>query len=203
MSLNEIDFYTTTIVNAVIKSTTLTIPTCSYNPHTKPYWNTTVKEAHKREMESRIKWVKEGKPRGMQHPSYAEYKRKKRHFRQCQESASEEYINKLMKTLTTLQESTFAYFGNSFVVKNHVNQKYIQKYNLQIGLVTHQKALLRYLLNTFPQYIKLNKIIPLIMISTTVSSMNTIILNPKRLKILFSVRMTALRKKKFLTLFHY
>lgn len=94
MSLNEIDVYTTTIINAVIKSADLTIPTCSYNPHTKPYWNTTVKEAHKSEMESRINWIQEGKPRGMQHPSYAKYKRAKRHFRQCQESASEEYMKK-------------------------------------------------------------------------------------------------------------
>jgi hypothetical protein len=45
-------------------------------------------------MELRIRWIKEGRPRGMQHTSYAEYKRAKRHFRRCQESASQEFIRK-------------------------------------------------------------------------------------------------------------
>jgi exonuclease III len=95
LTTNDINTYSAENFNAVIKkSTKLTIPMCSYNPHTKPYWNSTVNDAHKNEMELRIRWIKEGRPRGMQHTSYTEYKRAKHHFRRCQESASQEFIRK-------------------------------------------------------------------------------------------------------------
>ncbi|KAJ8320664.1 hypothetical protein KUTeg_002251, partial [Tegillarca granosa] len=68
------------------------VPLSSYNPHTKPYWKKDVKQAHSNERKMRNIWLLDGKPRGFQHVSYANYKAAKDCFRRVQKAASEKHL---------------------------------------------------------------------------------------------------------------
>ncbi|CAG2242588.1 unnamed protein product [Mytilus edulis] len=69
-----------------------TVPKCSFNPFTKPYWTSGVKIAHEKERTLRKAWVIDGRPRGMHYDSYKLYKRAKHEFRNIQQAAYEQYI---------------------------------------------------------------------------------------------------------------
>lgn len=154
-------------------------------------------------MESRIKWVKEGKPRGMQHPSYAEYKRKKRHFRQCQESASEEYMKQTYEDIDNAAGIDIRLFWKLIRRQKPRQSKIYPEIQFADRTGNTPESVASVFAEYFSTIYQTEQNYTFDKRTTTVSSMNTTILNPKRLKILFSVRMTALRKKKFLTLFHY
>ncbi|CAC5409893.1 unnamed protein product [Mytilus coruscus] len=64
-----------------------------YNPHTKPYWNADMKKAHTKERNMRRVWMQDGRPRGMQHESYFNYKLAKRDFRNIQKLANDDINN--------------------------------------------------------------------------------------------------------------
>ncbi|KAK3098283.1 hypothetical protein FSP39_017953 [Pinctada imbricata] len=88
----EIDSYCEILSNVLVVSANKILPCTTYNPHTKPYWTKDVKIAHKNEREKRLEWISAGRPRGMAYLEYAEYKRAKRQFRNCQQMAMEKYI---------------------------------------------------------------------------------------------------------------
>lgn len=88
----------------------IAIPKCGYNPHTKPYWNTEVKHAHDNERKLRTIWVTEGRPRGMQHKSYREYKAAKTQFRRAQQTANEQYLQKCYDDLNEAAECDIRLF---------------------------------------------------------------------------------------------
>ncbi|KAK3106167.1 hypothetical protein FSP39_014105 [Pinctada imbricata] len=96
MSNDELDQMFCDILKSCAKSI---IPCKKFNPHTKPYWNSDVKAAHKHEKEMRRVWLQAGQPRGMNYVEYANYKRAKRKFRNCQKTASDEYMTRTMQDI--------------------------------------------------------------------------------------------------------
>ena len=77
------DFYET-LTQTMHRCAEKHIPTSSYKRHLKPYWkneNGVLKTLHKDMRETRILWIREGKPRGNQYSSYKEYKKAKKVFR--------------------------------------------------------------------------------------------------------------------------
>ncbi|CAC5398172.1 unnamed protein product [Mytilus coruscus] len=64
----------------------------SFNPTTKPYWSDEVKQAHKAKRLARRKWINQGRPRGVNFPSYVEYKSAKNEFRNRQRFAYSAYM---------------------------------------------------------------------------------------------------------------
>ncbi|VDI24480.1 Hypothetical predicted protein [Mytilus galloprovincialis] len=81
-----------------------------YNPHTKPYWNADVKQAHTKERNMRRVWMQDGRPRGMQHESYFNYKRAKRDFRNIQKLANEQYIEETYDDINNAAECDIRLF---------------------------------------------------------------------------------------------
>ncbi|CAC5401107.1 unnamed protein product [Mytilus coruscus] len=88
-----------------------------YNPHTKPYWNADVKKAHTKERSMRRVWMQDGRPRGMQHESYFNYKRAKRDFRNIQKLANERYIEETYDDINNAAECDIRLFWK--LIKRH------------------------------------------------------------------------------------
>ena len=98
------------IEDILIDTANRVIPKSTFNCHTKPYWNTDVKQAHKVERDMRNIWVSEGRPRGMIHESYYNYKRAKRDFRNIQSAAYEKYINETLDDINHAAECDIRLF---------------------------------------------------------------------------------------------
>ncbi|KAI8484277.1 hypothetical protein Bbelb_380620 [Branchiostoma belcheri] len=58
-----------------------TLPTKVIKSHQKPYWSTTLTEAHQKQVRSWLSWKEAGKPREKDNILYAEYKKNKSQFR--------------------------------------------------------------------------------------------------------------------------
>ncbi|KAJ8299638.1 hypothetical protein KUTeg_023698 [Tegillarca granosa] len=101
-SNEDSDCFYDTLTNAILKCSDAQIAKSTFNPKTKPYWNNDVKMAHKNERNARKIWVTEGKPRGMQHDSYRNYKRFKNIFRKVQKAACDSYYDNMVKLIKLL-----------------------------------------------------------------------------------------------------
>ena len=95
----DIDSSYSELIKIIHEAADKAIPKCGFNTYTKPYWNANVKQAHDNERAYRKTWLNEGRPRGMQHDSYRNYKRAKAEFRRVQSSANEQYLNKCYEDL--------------------------------------------------------------------------------------------------------
>lgn len=80
-SKDDIDVYNQTLIDILSTSASSCIPSSRINPYTKPGWTKAIKKLHATERVMRRKWIQEGRPRGMQHDAYRNYKRANRAFR--------------------------------------------------------------------------------------------------------------------------
>ncbi|VDI49007.1 Hypothetical predicted protein [Mytilus galloprovincialis] len=106
----DINLFYHNLVNTLINTAKVTIPCNMYNPHTKLYWNADVKQAHTKERNMRRAWMQDGRPRGMQHESYFNYKRAKRDFRNIQKLANEQYIEETYDDINNAAECDIRLF---------------------------------------------------------------------------------------------
>lgn len=83
----NVDTLNNDLVKILKYTSSTTIPHCGYNPYTKPYWNSEVKNALNEERYKRRCWVADGRPRAMHFKSYREYKRTKSKLRNVQHTA--------------------------------------------------------------------------------------------------------------------
>ena len=83
-SAADVDQYCQVVKEALQTCAARNIPHSKFKSFIKPYWNSNVKAAHSNATQKRRLWIRDGKPRGMQHASYAEYKRAKSNFRNIQ-----------------------------------------------------------------------------------------------------------------------
>lgn len=81
-----------------------TIPTSKYRLYLKPEWTPKVKHLHDLERQKRRMWISEGRPRGMCHESYKNYKRAKRDFRNGLQFAHDEFMTKAFKNINEASE---------------------------------------------------------------------------------------------------
>jgi hypothetical protein len=100
------------LVTILKYSASITIPHCGYNPYTKPYWNSEVKNTQNEEQHKRKYWVADGRPRDIYFESYRDYKRAKSMFRNVQYTAYEQNVYRKCKMTMMPRNVIFDYFGN-------------------------------------------------------------------------------------------
>ena len=81
-SEDEVENYLRIITNILISTAKIYIP-ASKVPYVKPYWTSGVKRAHDNARLKRKLWIENGKPLGMMHDSYKNYKTAKKEFQIC------------------------------------------------------------------------------------------------------------------------
>ena len=83
-NIEDIEQYYDTIRRTMLQSSDKWVPMCKYKRYLKPYWKSEggiLKTLHSEMRNARIDWIRQGKPRGLQHPTYCEYKKAKKIFR--------------------------------------------------------------------------------------------------------------------------
>jgi hypothetical protein len=106
----DIDLFYESLVSMLNISYARTIPTSKYNAHKNTYWSPSVKHAHGHARENRNVWVTNGRPRGMHHASYSEYKQAKRQFRNTPTSAVDAYCEYIYRDTDTAAECDIRLF---------------------------------------------------------------------------------------------
>ena len=112
-SPSQIENYATSISEILKTCAANNIPCSKFKSYAKPYWSADVKAAHENAVQKRRVWIENGKPRGMQHVSYAEYKREKSKCRKVLRNAIFEFESQQLIDINESSESTiFVYFGH-------------------------------------------------------------------------------------------
>ncbi|CAC5418233.1 unnamed protein product [Mytilus coruscus] len=108
----DVDIVNTEIESILHAAADSVIPTCVFNPYTKPYWTPDVKKAHQTERSMRKRRLADGRPRGMIHESYKHliYKKAKYEFRNVQHAAYEQCIQKCYDDINKAAESDIRLF---------------------------------------------------------------------------------------------
>ncbi|CAG2248802.1 unnamed protein product [Mytilus edulis] len=106
----DVDTVNTEIESILHAAADSVIPKCVFNPYTKPYWTPDVKKAHQTERSMRKRWLADGRPRGMSHESYKHYKKAKYEFRNVQNAAYEQYIQKCYDDINEAAECDIRLF---------------------------------------------------------------------------------------------
>ena len=91
-SVEDLDVFCNNFTQILLECANTVIPQSAYKPYKRPDWTRDVKEAHDAERAKRRIWLSEGRPRGMLHESYREYKRAKRAFRNALDLAHDRYM---------------------------------------------------------------------------------------------------------------
>ena len=91
MDYDDVEQHYNDIISALKKAATETLPTVSFKKHLKPYCNSRLTELHDAMLEYRQKWILDGRPRGGEHQSFANYKSAKYLFRDELRKENENY----------------------------------------------------------------------------------------------------------------
>ena len=118
---DEIENLNKLLTNTLINTAKETIPLKKYNPHTKPYWNKELSDAHAKARLKRYLWLNENRPRGLAYDSYREYKTAKQVFRQKQADAIKLYEENVYKDLDEAAELDIRLFWK--LLSKHKNRK--------------------------------------------------------------------------------
>lgn len=106
----DTEVFLSDLVNILLDSATVAIPHSGFNPYTRPGWTRDVKELHTKERQLRQIRISEGRPRGMIHESYRNYKRAKRHFRTVLDMEFENHMKGVYRDLDTAAECDICLF---------------------------------------------------------------------------------------------
>ena len=100
--MQDIETFNNALIDILSSNSAKCIPTSKHNAHRKPGWTKAVKDLHAVERAMRRRWIREGRPRGMEYASYREYKRAKRAFRNVHDT---EYDNFLQSVYREIDEA--------------------------------------------------------------------------------------------------
>ena len=106
----DLDVFCNTFTQVLLECANTVIPQSSYKPYKRPDWTRDVKEAHDAERAKRRIWLSEGRPRGMHHESYREYKRAKRAFRNALDLAHDKYMQDSFRDIDEAAECDLRLF---------------------------------------------------------------------------------------------
>ncbi|XP_033758847.1 uncharacterized protein LOC117341115 [Pecten maximus] len=81
-----------------------TVPKRRFKHYLKPFWSKDLSKLHKIAMIKRMEWMNKGRPCGMEHDSYKEYKAAKRAFRNFHDTAQNEYLDVIHRELDEAAE---------------------------------------------------------------------------------------------------
>lgn len=143
---------------STLETAKMCIPSSNDNSHTKPYWNSDVKQAHKHERAMRQLWLLEGQPRGMTHPSYAAYKKAKRDFRNTQTLAYTKYIEKTYDDINMAAECDIRLFWKLVKRQKPRQSKTLTEIHYQTISTKLLKLLQTVLLTTLNNYTRLLRV---------------------------------------------
>ena len=79
-TVEDIDYHVNHLQSAIIDCVVSCVPRKSFKPHVHPFWDKDLKVLHSEQLSARHIWINSGKPRGMNYPAYANYKKAKSHF---------------------------------------------------------------------------------------------------------------------------
>ena len=109
-SFEDTQVFIQDLIHILRVSAAESVPFSGYNPHTRPDWTKNVKTLHDTERTKRRVWLAEGRPRGMQHLSYREYKRAKRQFRNALNVEHDKYMAATYKDIDDAAECDIRLF---------------------------------------------------------------------------------------------
>ena len=109
-TVGDLDAFCNVFAQILLECANETIPQSGYKPYKRPDWTRDVKEAHDAERAKRRIWLTEGRPRGMHHESYREYKRAKRAFRNALDLAHDKYIQDTFRDIDEAAECDLRLF---------------------------------------------------------------------------------------------
>lgn len=98
------------VVTCIKHCSDMLLPISKFNNHVKPYWNTDVKAAYKRQKTERLKWLQQGKPRGRENVFFTNYKAAKRIFINAQKNAISDVNKKYYDDLNETAECDMRLF---------------------------------------------------------------------------------------------
>ena len=79
-SKHQVDNIAVNLNQCMLSASQEAVPLRGSAPHQKPYWDTELAELHACQLRKREVWIASGRPRGMHHESFKEYKISKRKF---------------------------------------------------------------------------------------------------------------------------
>ena len=85
-------------------------PIKSFKRFLKPYWNQELRNLHNKMKTQRHIWVSKGKPRGIDHASYQEYKEAKRDFRRCHRKIADQFLQSQIDEIDRVAEIDSGHF---------------------------------------------------------------------------------------------
>ncbi|MCG8112938.1 MAG: reverse transcriptase family protein [Candidatus Thiodiazotropha taylori] len=106
---SRLDIKYSNIVNGIRRAADA-LPKTMFKPYLKPYWDSVLKNLHAGMREKRRNWLRNGRPRGLQHLSYKEYKAAKAIFRAHHRKCAEKYLLELNMDIDKAAEIDSAYF---------------------------------------------------------------------------------------------
>jgi hypothetical protein len=126
-SVDDIDNFCNDLYNILHTAASLFIPVAKFKPYLRPEWTPTVKNLHCRERHKRNIWISEGRPRGMTHESYKNYKRAKRDFRNEFDAEHERYMTSGFQDIDEASECDIRLFWKLLKRQHPKVQNYTQK----------------------------------------------------------------------------
>lgn len=109
-SVDDIDTFCYDLYHILRTAASLYIPLAKFKPYLRPEWTPTVKSLHSKERQMRNIWLSEGRPRGMCHESYKNYKRAKRDFRNELNAEHEIYMASVFQDIDEASECDIRLF---------------------------------------------------------------------------------------------
>ncbi|XP_033761517.1 uncharacterized protein LOC117343283 [Pecten maximus] len=126
----DIDTYAEIMTLSAIISANNRILMKNHNLHLKPYWSPEVKSAHKNALRKRALCISEGRPRGMQHPSYKSYKDAKKVFKEVHEHAYDAFLLECQQELERTAEADIRLFWKVIRRRKSVKNRSVLRVSL-------------------------------------------------------------------------
>ena len=110
-SVQDIEKCVDALVTSLLNSAKNTLPHKEFKNNLNPYWkHGQVKNKHNTMRQTRKIWTENGKPRGMEHETYRNYKESKKSFKREMESAQKQYMDEQFKQLNEKAEIDIGLF---------------------------------------------------------------------------------------------
>ena len=91
---DDITTYSDSIQQSIRTAVNSSVPKYVFKPYKRPYWDDELSRAHSYQKQLRLVWISAGRPRGMQHDIYRQYKDAKKVFGKLLHSKEEEFNRK-------------------------------------------------------------------------------------------------------------
>lgn len=134
-SVVDLDNFCKQLYHILYTAASLFIPVAKFKPHLRPEWTPEVKHLHDRERQMRNIWLIEGRPRGMVHDSYKNYKKAKREFRNKLNAEHDRYMTSVFHDIDQASECDVRLFWKLVKRQRPRNTRFYQEIEIDGRLV--------------------------------------------------------------------